>query len=304
MVKRLFKSALVVSIATGGLITLAAAPSSAATTTLTAGPGSSLNCTIETTTTTPAVAKDPAIKLVPPLKNDFSQSQYSGDADFQSQSVLTSIPNNAYGANGGLQGTSSTKGVAFCSGTIVDGSTSLNVSNVTAAYSLATTTQGHGNGSVDPNTCTAQLENTDTGALFSDTIKYSGLPTGFKLAETFVTGAHVSQYVQGGNDGGQYSGGTITGSFAGGSDSNINDIDTGASGPISEITQPAETGSQIVANNGSYVSLGCQPSFKVKYGKGAEAQNGSDPTLVTATLVAPKGLKAITTVAGSLDLSA
>jgi hypothetical protein len=302
MLKTVIKSALAVSIATGGIIALAAVPSSAATTLLTAGPGSSLSCTVETTTSSPSVAKDSTLKITPSVKNDFTQSEYTGDAAFQSQAALTSLANDLYGANGGNGPSDSSKGAASCSGTIVSGANNVAVSGVTAAWSVTTTTLPHGNDGIDPATCLAQVSNSNSGGSYAETIKYSGLPAGYKMDGTTITGMAQSQYVGGGTAGAQFSGGTISGSFAGGSDNTIATIDLAATTPI--FLQAPESGAQILADNGSYTSLGCQPTFKVKYGKGAESQTGSDPTLVSASLVAPKGVKGETVTGGSVTLSA
>ena len=69
--------------------------------------------------------------------------------------------------------------------------------------------------------------------------------------------------------------------------------------PISALLQAPETGSQAVA--GSYTSLGCQPTLKVKTSKTLPS---SDPGyIVSAALKAPKGIKSIDITSGSLSFS-
>jgi hypothetical protein len=92
-------------------------------------------------------------------------------------------------------------------------------------------------------------------------------------------------------------GGTIGGSFAGGTSSSTDLIDPNLGDvPISALIQPAETGADAIA--ATYVSLGCQPTLKIKLSK-TDTTPGTPGYIGSASLKAPKGIKSIAIITGS-----
>ena len=261
MIKTVIKSTLAASLVAGGLFALTAGPASAATIKVTAGSGSSISCSITATA-----------KLKPALKNDWVASQHSTDP----QAVIAALPNTTFAS--ASPAATSGKGLGTCTGTATDGVNTLPVTGV--SFKISTDPANPG---VGPATCASLL--TGGTAKYVITIKYTA--TGGKVNPTTITGATLTPQIS--PQGFVFAGGTITGSFAGGSDSSTALISPAAVDPV--LLQAPETGAQALA--GSFTSLGCQPTLKVK------AVKGDPTTIASATLKAPKGFKGITVISGS-----
>ena len=260
MFKSIVRSAVVASLAAGGMIALSAVPASAATT-IVAGSGSTATCTTNATA-----------KLTPALKNDWTASP--GD----SVPVVAALPDTQFASDGPVL--TSAKGTATCTGTATDG---VNTAPILGIKKLTVVTDPAHEGTTEEATCASLLAGGGT-ALFDTTIEWTS-GNADKIANTTITD---SSLVPDGF-GFEFTGGTATGSFAGGT---FTSVSPASSALVAEILQPQETGAQAEAN--SYTSLGCQPSLKVK------VKNG---VATSATLKAPKGLKEVVTTDGSLDAS-
>jgi hypothetical protein len=260
MFKSIVRSAVVASLAVGGLIALSAVPASAAIT-IVAGSGSSATCTTDATA-----------KLTPALKDDWAAAP--GD----SVPVVAALPNTQFASDGPV--VTSAKGTATCTGTATDG---VNTAPIVGVKKLTVLTDPNHPGTNDEATCASLLAGGST-ALFDTTIEWTSGNTD-KIANTTITD---SQLVPDGF-GFEFTGGTATGSFAGGT---FTSVSPASSALVAELVQPQETGAEALAD--SYTSLGCQPTLKVKVKDGV-------PT--SATLKAPKGLKEIVTTDGTLDAS-
>jgi hypothetical protein len=260
MIKSIVRSAVVASLAVGGMVALAAGPASAATT-IVAGTGSTATCTTTATA-----------KLVPSLKNDWVASP--GD----SVPVVAALPNTQFASSGPV--VTSAKGTATCTGTATDG---VNTAPIVGVKKLTVATDPAHPGTTEEATCASLLAGGST-AKFITTVQWTS-GNGDKIANTTITD---SSLVQDGL-GFEFTGGTASGSFAGGT---FTSFTPASAALIAELLQPQETGAQAEA--GTYTSLGCQPTLKLK------VKNG---VATSATLKAPKGLKAIVTTGGTLSAS-
>jgi hypothetical protein len=255
MFKTVIKSALAASLAAGGLIALSAGVASAAPVTVTAGAGSSLSC-----------ALNASAKLNPSLKNSWNKTTSD------TIPAVNNLPTTAFASPGPVSIASKGSGTG-CTGTAKQGTNSTSI----LSYKLVTTAVP-GTGSTDPASCANLISDSASSTQkFDSTIKWVGSP--FKIAPTTITGQGLS--VSSSPVGFEFSGGTITGSFAGG---NVSATAAVSSALIAAVSQPQETGSQALA--GTYTSLGCEPTLKVK-APSSKVPDG------TAALKAPKGLKAI-----------
>lgn len=257
MFKVLMKSALAASLAAGGLVALAAVPASAATIKVTAGTGSTVNCNLTATA-----------KLKPALKLDWVASQHSSDP----QAAVKALPNTTL--SDPSPAALSAKGTGTCTGSATDGVNTLPVTAVSLKIVTDPAVPGTG-----PATCGSLL--TGNGAKYNATLKYTA--TNGKVNSTTITDMNLAPSLS--PLGFTFSGGTIAGSFAGGTAQALGLVDPSLT---SILFQAPETGAQALA--GSYVSLGCQPTLKVK------AVKGDPSTIATATLKAAKGVKAIATL--------
>jgi len=253
MFKKVLVGTAALAVAASGLVAITAGVSGASKPTITAGPGSSLSCNI--------TAKG---KLSPGLKNDWVQADHSTDPD----PAVVAIPNTTFGSNGPV--IVSIKGSGTCTGTVTDG---VNTASVTAIKFSLTNDPAHlGNNSEA--TCSSLVTGMPPSTAEYDTnITYTAI--GAKVTPTTVTDQTIPPASF------DTSGGTITGSFAGGtsSASGVPDSTT-----ISAVLQAAPTSTDPVP---AYPQ--CQPSLKLKTGK-----NGPE-----ASLKAPKGLKKLSLVSGS-----
>ncbi len=243
------------AVATGGLVAATAGVSGASKLTVTAGAGSSISCNI--------TAK---VKLTPSLKNNWIQSQHAGDPD----AAVRAIVDTTFAANGPV--IISVKGSGTCTGTVTDG---VNTLPVTSVKFSVTNDPAH-LGSATPATCTSLLTGMPPSTAEYDTsISYGA--TGGKVTPTTITDQVIPPVSF------SISGGTISGSFAGGT-ATTNGVPDSTT--VSAITQaPASSTNPVPA------FPQCEASIKIK------AASAKHPE--TATLKAPKGLKKVGIVAGS-----
>ncbi len=247
------------ALAVGGLA-LGAGPALAAPKPpITAGPGSSLSCSV--------TAK---VKLSPGLKDNWVKADHQTDPN----SAVRALPDTTFASNGPVSTT--VKGKGTCSGTVTGGGQTASVTGI--KFTLGPDPAAPG--SSDPATCTSLLTTTDSTARYDVTISWKA--SGAKVNPTSITGASITPM----GLGFQTSGGTITGSFAGGTSTSQGNVDGTT---ISAFVQPAPTSSSPTP-----AFPQCQPTLKLKSKKGVNS----------ASLKAPKGLKKITIVPGStLDIS-
>jgi len=257
MFKQIVKIGLAVALTGGGAIALSTVTAGAAKVVITAGPGSSASCSLTATA-----------KLAPALKNDWVASP--GD----SVPAVAALPNTQFGSPGPVA--TSAKATGSCTGTATDGT---NTATITGIKKLTIAVDPAHPGSSAEATCSSLLAGST--AQFNTTIEWS--TSGDKVANTTVTDSAIGISLS--PIGFTFSGGTVSGSFAGGS---ISSLGTVSPAVIAEVTQPQETGAQAQAN--SYTSLGCEPTLKLK-------TNGKGVT--TASLKKPKGFKEIVVSSGS-----
>lgn len=290
-------SAAALAIGVSGLVGLAATPAFAGGVTITAGSGSSANCDITA-----------GAKLVPALKNDWTQATGDSGADgaaFDSvpTTVFSTTPVYPPGEVTTAKGESYSGGAgnpsAGCSGTATDGVNTASIIGI-KKFSLASESQNSppGGGAPTGATCSALLADAagGTAGMFDATIEWTSGTAGTKIANTTITGETLGAGGSGGELGFVFSGGTITGSFAGGSVSTLGAVSNAV---VAEISQGAETASNAEANlawvqGGSvgpepWVSLGCQPTVALK----SKAGKNGGPTTYTASIKGPKGFSKI-----------
>ncbi|MBF6558581.1 MAG: hypothetical protein IVW52_21030 [Acidimicrobiales bacterium] len=242
------------AVATGGLVAATAGVSGAAKPTVTAGPGSNISCNI--------TAK---VKLTPSLKNNWIQSQHTTDPD----AAVRAIVDTTFAANGPV--IISVKGSGTCTGTVTDG---VNTLPVTSVKFSVTNDPAH-LGSATPATCSSLVSGMPPStAQYDSSIKYAA--TGGKVTPTTVTGQTIPPASF------NITGGTVSGSFAGGTSSANGVPDTTT---VNAVLQAPATSTNPVPSFPQ-----CEASIKIK-------PAGKHPE--TATLKAPKGLKKVGIVAGS-----
>jgi hypothetical protein len=260
MFRRTLIAAATTALAVGGLVGGSAVEASAKTPLITATSGN-VNCSI--------TAK---VKLSPSLKNNWVQSEHSSDPN----AAVRAIPNTTFAQNGPVLTTAKAKSVS-CSGTASQGSVTATVTG--AKISLANDPAHPGGTS--PATCTALLTNNPPStAQYISTIKWKA--TGAKLADTTITGSTIAPS----GLGFAVTGGTVTGSFAGGSSNSQANVD-GAT--ITAITAGPPSSSS--PDNGP-----CHARLKLK------AATSKKPA--SASLKNPKGLKKIGIPSGTLHIQA
>jgi hypothetical protein len=180
------------AIALSGLAFIGGA-ADAASTTITAGPGSSVDCNLA-----PATAS-----LKPALKDNWIKADHQDDAD----ATVRALPDTPFALNGPVTVKSKPK-TSSCTGTITNGTATANM--VSGSITLGNDPANPG--STDPASCANLITPTSPStARYNVTIKWKADTA--KVTNTNITGAEIS------SAGGTFSvtGGTITGSFAGGS---------------------------------------------------------------------------------------
>ncbi len=258
MFRRLLIGASALTVALAGLAVVSATTAGAKTPTITAGPGSSISCNITA-----------SVKASPSLKDDWVQSQHTSDP----VAAVAAIPDTTFASNGPVIIT--VKGTGTCTGSVTDG---VNTAPVTAVKFSLTNDPAH-LGNTTEASCSSLVTGVPPSTAEYDTsISYTA--TGAKVTPTTVTDQVIPPATF------NISGGTVSGSFAGGTSS--------ASGVPDSTTVGAVLQAPPTSSSPVPVYPQCQPTLSVKTKKG----------VTTATLKAPKGLKKIGIVAGStLDLS-
>jgi hypothetical protein len=238
---------------------LVAGPAGAAKPTITAGPGSSVHCAI--------TAK---VKLYTKLKNEWVQADHQSDPS----AAVRAIPDTRFSENGPVA--TRVKGKGTCSGSITDGVSTASVFKV----KFELTSDPLHPGSSDPATCASLLAGGESTARYNSVIQWKS-----KEAKVTNTAVHDAAITPAGL-GFETSGGTVSGSFAGGSSVSQGNVDGDT---ILAFTQAPPTSTNPVPTYRQ-----CQPSIKLKTKKGVQS----------AKLKKPKGFKKITIVPGStLDIS-
>jgi len=246
--KTLMRSALAASIAAGGVIALTSGTAGAAKPIITAGAGSSISC---------AITK--VAHLSVPLMNDWVASAHASDP----VAAVAALANRQYAQNGPVLTT--IKGGGTCTGTVTDGTNSATVTSV----KFSVTDDPAHLGNTGEATCTGLVLNSPPSTTeFDSTISYKTTDNA-KIAPTTIVdqtlAAHTFNLV----------GGTVSGSFSGGS--------VAADGVPDSTTVTALSAAAPTSASPTPASNKCQPTLKVKTGK----------TGTTATLAPPKGLKVI-----------
>jgi hypothetical protein len=255
MFKTVIKSALAASLAAGGMIALTAGVASAGGVTITAGTGSSVTCGLNSTA-----------KLAPALKNNWN----ADSTDNADHPAVAALPTTVFAANGPVA--ISAKATGSCTGTAVQGTASAPLTALGVSIAAEP-----GTGSTDPASCANLIADSATSTQkFDLAIKWTG--TGAKITPTTITGTGLG--ISTSPIGFGFSGGTVSGSFAGGT---VKAVAAVSASLIAAVSQPQETGDQAVA--GTYTSLGCEPTLKVKVASTKKPES--------ATLKGPKGLKSI-----------
>lgn len=237
---------------TVGLVMLLSAQSvSAAGPTITAGSGSHLSCDITG-----------KAKVSPGLKDNWEQLQHTSDPN----PLVQALPDKTFSANGPVS--VKVKGSGSCTGTITDGTHT--VMNPSLTFTLSVDPSHPG--STDPATCSAFNTNSPPNtALYDTTLKWKS-PSA-TITPTTVTDSSESWL----GEGPVVNGGTIAGSFAGGTAGAATTVD---STTLSALLQgPPSSTSPVPA------FPQCQPTLKI----GAHS----------AKLKAPKGLKKFSVVSPS-----
>lgn len=253
MIRRILLSSVALVLATLGLATVSATTSGAAATVITAGAGSHVTCNITA-----------SVKLTPSLKNDWVQSAHASDP----VAAVAAIADTQFAAAGPV--VIKVKGSGTCTGTVTDG---VHTAAVTAVKFSLANDPAH-LGSTSEATCLGLVTGIPPStAEYDTTIDYTA--TGAKVTPTTVTDQVIPPASF------DITGGTVSGSFAGGTSTaaGVPDATT-----VGAVTQGAPTSSAPVP-----AFPQCQPTLVVKTKHGVQV----------ATLKAPKGLKKVGIVAGS-----
>jgi hypothetical protein len=211
------------------------------------------------------------VKLFTKLKNEWVQADHQDDPS----AAVRAIPDTRFSENGPVA--TRVKGKGTCSGLATDGVVNASVFKV----KFELTSDPAQPGSSDPATCDALLAGGESTARYDSVISWKSKDA--KIVDTVVQDAEITPS----GLGFETSGGTVFGSFAGGTSVSQGNVDTDT---ILAFTQAPPTSTNPVPTYRQ-----CQPSIKLKTKKGVES----------AKLKKPKGFKKIGIVAGStLDVSA
>ncbi|MGZ4801380.1 MAG: hypothetical protein ACXV9P_02145 [Acidimicrobiia bacterium] len=234
MMKRIVVAASAFTLVAGGLAVAGLDPAGAAKPTITAGPGSHVNCHISS-----------KAKLSPALKDNWIQADHQSDPDPR----VRAIPNTTFASNGPVFVSSKTKTVS-CSGTVTDGT---NTAPVTGLKVTLVTDPAHP-GTTDPATCANLVApSSPSTARYNAFIKYKA--SGAKVSDSTITDASI------GNSGAGFAvtGGTISGSFAGGTSSTQANVDGTTLGMFISSTAISPNAVSSTSPNGG---VPCQASLK------------------------------------------
>jgi len=252
MIRKISLAAATLSLAFGAAVATAST-ASAGGVVVTAGPGSSVTCTITS-----------VAKLSVKLKNNWVQADHASDPDTH----VAAIPDTDF-AGPPVPVTTKATAKGTCTGSATDGTNTLTVTKV--KITASTTSAG-----TDPPTCGSLLTLASGSTFFDATVKFSA--TGGKVASSTLhagVGALIDahgfgfQLTADGNNGT-----SVTGSFAGGSAITKAYVDAG--------TLAALTGS--AASSTTPKTTVCEASLKIK--------KPGDPA-ETVKLVKPKGFNKI-----------
>ncbi len=268
MIRKTVIAASAGAVAVAGLAALGGGTAYAGKVTVTAGPGSSVSCSITG-----------KAKISPALKDNWVKADHQDDAN----AAVRALPDTSFASNGPVSVSSKSSGT--CTGTATDGT---NSTSVTAAK-ISLVTSPTNPGGTDPATCAnlvAPDEENPSTARYNVSIKWKAAPN--KIADTTVTNAEIS------SAGGAFgvSGGTITGSFAGGT-SNTSANPDGAT--IAAFLSSTAIQPKLVSSSNPSGGTPCQASLKAKA--------ATDKKPATASLKAPKGVKKIGLASGSFTIS-
>ncbi len=192
MIKTIISTVSTVALVAGGIAVSGMTEAGAAKPTITAGPGSSVNCSIA------AKAK---------VKGPFRDPWIAADHQDDPNPAVVALPDTEFGPPGPVIVKAKAKSVS-CSGTVTDG---VNTAAVTLAK-VSLINNPSFPGSTDPATCAGLIA---PDPLNPSTARYDALikwkASGAKVTNTVITAAEIAS-------GGSFeiSGGTISGSFAGG----------------------------------------------------------------------------------------
>jgi hypothetical protein len=266
MIRKFAVAAAAGAIALSGLAAFGGGVASAKTIKITAGAGSHVHCELAASTA----------KVKPALKDNWIASDHQDD----SVAAVRAIPNTPFADNGPVT-VKSKPTTQSCTGTFTDGVNS--ATPVSAKISLASDPLHPGG--TDPASCANLIAPTGPPSTARYNIKIKWTATGGKVADTLVTDAAITS-------GGSFSvgGGTISGSFAGGTSSTASNADAATVNLFLSSTQlQPKLVSSSQTNGGA-----CQPSLQVK-----TTAKGT-----TAKLKKPKGIKTIGLAAGGdFDIS-
>jgi hypothetical protein len=271
MIRRIALAGAAGALVLGGLAASGMGTAGAATPTITTATSANISCTI--------TAK---AKLSPGLKNDWKQSQHTSDANAD----VAAIADTQFAPAGPTTTSAKSKSIA-CTGSATDGT---NVATITGLkITLSAGTPAVDNPPLqEDGTCaglSATADPMDVAATYTSAIKFK--TTGAKLADTTVSGSTITPAGLGFS----ISGGTISGSLAGGNSKSQANIDATTAQAITTLpatsTNPSGTPGALGANNE------CEASIKIKAGPHHSAK-----------LKGPKGLKKITIGQSILDPSA
>lgn len=256
MFRKLIVGASVAALTAGGLAAVAVGQAGAAKPVITQVTGGSVNCSME--------AK---AKIKPKLKNNWVQAAHAGDIP-----AVAALPNTTFADQAPVNVSANAKTIA-CTGSVTNGVASAAVTGM--KIKLTQISNAIDNPPLSPGaTCVNLLSGTnpeDVAATYQMHIKFKTV--GAKLADTTITG---SQITPGGGLGFIIDGGTIGGSFAGGSSSSQAYIDPAT---LAAVTAAPATSSQPVPS-----SVLCEASLKIK----DKTKKGVVTT--TAKFKKPKGL--------------
>jgi YVTN family beta-propeller protein len=212
-------------------------------------------------------------KLASALKDDWVQAQHASDP----VAAVAAIPDTDFAPNGPVATT--IKGTGTCTGSVrEDGDTG--PANPVPAIDFTITRDPASPGNPTGQTCSSLTAGSaSTGVEYDTTITYPRTKAekteDYGVAPTTITGQTLSPSSF------TLSGGTLSGSLAGGTQSTLGQLDSTAAAAINQT--PPTSADPTPANRE------CQPTLKVK-----TTNRGT-----TATLTAPKGLKSFSFVSGS-----
>jgi len=268
MIRKIALAAAAGAVALGGLAVLGGGSASAATPTITTATSATISCTISS-----------KAKLAPALKDNWVQSAHSGDPN----PLVAAIPNTTFASGVSPAVTAKGKSIA-CTGTATDGT-------ATATVTALKINLVPGNPGIDvpplstapTGSCLGLLATSgvgDTAATYNATLSFKA--SGAKLAPTTINNLNIVAGAVPGGVGFGLSGGSVTGSLAGGTGKTIAFIDGDTLGAVAA-APPTSTNPAPSSNK-------CQPTLKIKA--------GNNPS---ASLKPPKGLKKITIGANILN---